>query len=45
MAGVRNADYDMKIRLVILGIKVPVVKAVSTGGTEDTFVEGGKNDM
>lgn len=37
MAGVRNADYDMKIRLVILGIK-----AGSTGGTEDTFVEGKK---
>lgn len=38
----RNADYDMKIRLAILGIKVPVVKAGSTGGTEDTFLGGGR---
>lgn len=40
MAGVRSADYDMKIRLVILGIKVPVGQAGSTGGAEDTLVEG-----
>lgn len=43
-AGVRNADCDMKVRLVILGIKVPVAKAGSTGGTKDTLV-GGKSDM
>lgn len=42
----RNADYDIKIRLVILGMKVPIVKAGSTGGAEDTFVGGeGENDM
>lgn len=44
VTGVRDADYDIKIRLVILGIQVPVVRVRSAGGTEDIFVGKGWHD-
>lgn len=40
MAGVRDADCDLKIRLVNLGTMVPLVKARSTGGAEDFLCVG-----